>query len=286
VHSPAQEASEREWAATRARGHRIGTPGVRSLKQLLRLTQEHAQYLAEPRLIAAAEALFGGDGDGSTSVERTTSHPTFVRISCNVRTQRRPRHRFRVPIYTVVREARCRGKVTSPPVRVCARTRTCACKATVAGIGTQTGHITPPTPRTSHRRTLPVDRARRCCTSRPSSCSVTSARTEGARTCCRGRTCSTTTQPAVVCRVWSLTPTSKRCPASSSFVAQQAASLCRTAVRSVDCLSRPQSDWLRFPSVCEWLKPETALQGCGTLLPPTTPRSLGWGCSCDMPRGG
>eukprot|EP01047_Picozoa_sp_COSAG01_P085633 COSAG01_NODE_18900_length_1045_cov_1.389006_3_plen_112_part_00 len=105
MHSPAQEASEREWAATRARGHRIGTPGVRSLKQLLRLTQEHAQYLAEPRLIAAAEALFGGDGDGSTSVERTTSHPTFVRISCNVRTQRRPRHRFKVLIDTVVREA-------------------------------------------------------------------------------------------------------------------------------------------------------------------------------------
>jgi hypothetical protein len=83
VHSPAQEAAEREWEATRARGHRIGTPGVRSLKQLLRVTQDHAPYLADPRLIAAAEALFGGDGDGSASGERAASHPTFIRASCN-----------------------------------------------------------------------------------------------------------------------------------------------------------------------------------------------------------
>jgi hypothetical protein len=83
VHSPAQETAEREWEATRARGHRIGTPGVRSLKQLLRVTQDHAPYLADPRLIAAAEALFGGDGDGSASGERAASHPTFIRASCN-----------------------------------------------------------------------------------------------------------------------------------------------------------------------------------------------------------
>lgn len=83
VHSPAQEVAEREWAAIRARGHRIGTPGVRSLKQLLRVTQAHASYLAEPRLIEAAERLFGGDSGGSATREQTTKHPTFVRVSCN-----------------------------------------------------------------------------------------------------------------------------------------------------------------------------------------------------------
>eukprot|EP01044_Picomonas_judraskeda_P003845 COSAG03_NODE_327_length_8954_cov_3.021909_4_plen_385_part_00 len=83
VHSPVQEAAEREWAATRARGHRIGTPGVRSLKQLLRVTQVHGPYLAEPRLIAAAERLFGGDGGSSATRGQATKHPTFVRVSCN-----------------------------------------------------------------------------------------------------------------------------------------------------------------------------------------------------------
>ena len=83
VHSPAQEAAEKEWEATRARGHRIGTPGVRSLKQLLRVTTRHAQYLADPRLIAAAEALFGGDSSGSQQSLEQAAHPTFVRISCN-----------------------------------------------------------------------------------------------------------------------------------------------------------------------------------------------------------
>ena len=83
VHSPAQEAAEREWKETRARGHRIGTPGVRSLKQLLRVTQNHAPYLAEPRLIEAAERLFGGDTYAGSVAwrEDASQHPTFIRAS-------------------------------------------------------------------------------------------------------------------------------------------------------------------------------------------------------------
>ena len=57
---------------------------MRSLKQLLRVTQAHAPYLAEPRLIEAAERLFGGDSDGSVARrEDAAKHPTFIRSSCN-----------------------------------------------------------------------------------------------------------------------------------------------------------------------------------------------------------
>ena len=66
----AQEAqhaeAEAELAQTRARGHRIGVPGVGLLKQVINATQCFATYLADPRILGIAESFFGD----------------FVRISC------------------------------------------------------------------------------------------------------------------------------------------------------------------------------------------------------------
>ena len=58
--------TEAAIAKTRARGHRIGTPGVTAFKQVLNQTQIFAEYLADRRILDIAEALFG----------------PFVRISC------------------------------------------------------------------------------------------------------------------------------------------------------------------------------------------------------------
>tara|TARA_Y100001934_G_scaffold102805_2_gene126381 strand:+ start:2371 stop:3327 length:957 start_codon:yes stop_codon:yes gene_type:complete len=58
--------AEAELAKTRARGHRIGVPGVGLLKQVLNATQCFAPYLADERILAIAESFFGD----------------FVRISC------------------------------------------------------------------------------------------------------------------------------------------------------------------------------------------------------------
>jgi ectoine hydroxylase-related dioxygenase (phytanoyl-CoA dioxygenase family) len=45
--------------ATRAKGHRIGAKGVGVLKQVINYTQSFAPYLADRRIIDAAEAFFG-----------------------------------------------------------------------------------------------------------------------------------------------------------------------------------------------------------------------------------
>ena len=58
--------AEAELAKTRARGHRIGVPGVGLLKQALNATQCFAPYLADERIMGIAESFFGD----------------FVRISC------------------------------------------------------------------------------------------------------------------------------------------------------------------------------------------------------------
>ena len=58
--------SEKRLAATRARGHRIGVPGVAPLKQVINRTQTFAPYLAECRIMEVIEGLFG----------------PFARISC------------------------------------------------------------------------------------------------------------------------------------------------------------------------------------------------------------
>ena len=58
--------AEAELAKTRARGHRIGVPGVGLLKQVINATQCFASYLADARILASAESFFGD----------------FVRISC------------------------------------------------------------------------------------------------------------------------------------------------------------------------------------------------------------
>ena len=58
--------AEAELAKTRARGHRIGVPGVGLLKQVLNATQCFAPCLAEERIMGIAESFFGN----------------FARISC------------------------------------------------------------------------------------------------------------------------------------------------------------------------------------------------------------
>jgi ectoine hydroxylase-related dioxygenase (phytanoyl-CoA dioxygenase family) len=58
--------AEAELARIRARGHRVGAKGVRLLKQVINVTQCFAPYLAAPRIMGTATALFGD----------------FVRISC------------------------------------------------------------------------------------------------------------------------------------------------------------------------------------------------------------
>ena len=58
--------SEEELARIRARGHRVGVPGVGLLKQAINATQCFAPYLADERILDIAEAFFGD----------------YVRISC------------------------------------------------------------------------------------------------------------------------------------------------------------------------------------------------------------
>ena len=61
-----QQAAAAELGRTRARGHRVGAPGVDNLKQVINATQCFAPYLAEQRILGTANALLGD----------------FVRISC------------------------------------------------------------------------------------------------------------------------------------------------------------------------------------------------------------
>ncbi len=60
------EAAEAELAKTRSRGHRIGTPGVAVLKQVINATQCFASYLADERILAVVQHFFGD----------------YIRISC------------------------------------------------------------------------------------------------------------------------------------------------------------------------------------------------------------
>ena len=55
-----------ELEKTRARGHRVGAPGVDNLRQVINETQCFAEYLSDPRILGVATKLFGD----------------FVRISC------------------------------------------------------------------------------------------------------------------------------------------------------------------------------------------------------------
>ena len=55
-----------ELEKTRSRGHRVGSPGVDNLRQVINETQCFAEYLSDPRILGVATALFGD----------------FVRISC------------------------------------------------------------------------------------------------------------------------------------------------------------------------------------------------------------
>lgn len=59
-------AAESDLAQTRARGHRVGVPGVGLFKQVINATQCFASYLADDRVLGVAESLLGD----------------FVRISC------------------------------------------------------------------------------------------------------------------------------------------------------------------------------------------------------------
>ncbi len=61
-----QARTDAELAKTRARGHRIGNPGVGSLRQVINYTQGFAPFLADAGVLGLAEAVFG----------------PYVRISC------------------------------------------------------------------------------------------------------------------------------------------------------------------------------------------------------------
>ena len=58
--------AEAELAKIRARGHRVGVQGVANLKGVINETQTFAPYLADERIMAVTDALFG----------------PYVRISC------------------------------------------------------------------------------------------------------------------------------------------------------------------------------------------------------------
>ena len=60
------EKAEAELAKTRSRGHRVGVQGVANLRGVINETQTFAPYLADERIMALTDALFG----------------PYVRISC------------------------------------------------------------------------------------------------------------------------------------------------------------------------------------------------------------
>ncbi len=51
--------AEAELAKTRGRGHRIGTPGVANLKQIINEVQSFAPFLAAPQILDLIESFFG-----------------------------------------------------------------------------------------------------------------------------------------------------------------------------------------------------------------------------------
>ena len=54
-----REKTAAAFAQTRAKGHRIGAEGVDNVGQLINHTQAFAPYLADPRVLGTAEAMFG-----------------------------------------------------------------------------------------------------------------------------------------------------------------------------------------------------------------------------------
>ena len=60
------EKAEAELAKTRSRGHRVGVQGVANLRGVINETQTFAPYLADERIMAITDTLFG----------------SYVRISC------------------------------------------------------------------------------------------------------------------------------------------------------------------------------------------------------------
>ncbi len=60
------EKAEAELAKTRSRGHRVGVQGVANMRGVINETQTFAPYLADERIMALTDALFG----------------RYVRISC------------------------------------------------------------------------------------------------------------------------------------------------------------------------------------------------------------
>lgn len=61
-----REKAEAELAKTRSRGHRVGVQGVANMRGVINETQTFAPYLADDRIMALTDALFG----------------SYVRISC------------------------------------------------------------------------------------------------------------------------------------------------------------------------------------------------------------
>lgn len=61
-----QKEAALEIAKIRSRGHRVGAPGVDSMRQVINATQSFATYLSDPRILGVATEIFGD----------------FVRISC------------------------------------------------------------------------------------------------------------------------------------------------------------------------------------------------------------
>ena len=68
------EEAEIELAKTRSRGHRISNPGVANLRQVINATQCFAPYLADDRVLGAAEWFFG-DFVRISSTDCVINHP-------------------------------------------------------------------------------------------------------------------------------------------------------------------------------------------------------------------
>ena len=74
VQAAHQHQAKSALAKTRSRGHRIGTPGVGSLKQVINYTQSFAPYLADAKILGPVEAIFGAFGRISCT-DCVVNHP-------------------------------------------------------------------------------------------------------------------------------------------------------------------------------------------------------------------
>jgi ectoine hydroxylase-related dioxygenase (phytanoyl-CoA dioxygenase family) len=59
VQAQGHQAAEEQKQATRARGHRVGARGVRSMRQVINATQSFAAFLAHPSIMAIVEDRLG-----------------------------------------------------------------------------------------------------------------------------------------------------------------------------------------------------------------------------------